>query len=112
MEGLSARQLILEGILAARCQTARFLHYNFNDLPNNIAAVAAGTLFEQILNRCADCRLGSSVPSKISEMATPHLLPEHDLREAYGYQATAIINRNFRLTYDGIHMAVVWRPLA
>jgi len=35
-------------------------------------------------------------------MVTPHTLPEHDLWEAYGYQATAIINRNFRLTYDGI----------
>jgi hypothetical protein len=40
MEGLPSAtwQLILEGILAARCQAARYLGYNFNDLPNNIAA--------------------------------------------------------------------------
>jgi hypothetical protein len=35
-------------------------------------------------------------------MATPHLLPEHDLWEAYGYQASVRIDRNFRLTGDGI----------
>ncbi|WP_325627630.1 hypothetical protein [Bradyrhizobium sp.] len=37
---------------------AHYLFHHFNDLPNNIAAVAAGSLFEQILNRRADCRLG------------------------------------------------------
>jgi len=44
MEGLpsAARQLIFEGIFTARCRAARYLAYNFNDLPNNIAAVAAG----------------------------------------------------------------------
>lgn len=43
---------------SSRCQAARYLGHYFNDLPNNIAAVAAGTLFEQILNRRADCRFG------------------------------------------------------
>jgi hypothetical protein len=57
MGRLSARQVIVEGILAARGQADHYLVHNFNDLPNNIAAVAAGTLFEQILNRRADCRL-------------------------------------------------------
>jgi len=59
MEGLpsAARQLIFEGIFTARCRAARYLAYNFNDLPNNIAAVAAGGALEQIANRRADhCR--------------------------------------------------------
>jgi hypothetical protein len=45
-------------------------------------------------------------------MATPHLLPEHDLWEAYGYQASVGIDRNFRLTGDGIsHGGGRWRHL-
>src|SRR5262249_25564948 len=54
----ATRQLILERILAARCQAARYLAHNFNDLPNNIAAVVSGSALEQIPNRRADCRLG------------------------------------------------------
>ena len=65
MGRLSARQVIVEGILAARGQADHYLVHNFNDLPNNIAAVAAGTLFEQILNRRADYSLG------VADGATP-----------------------------------------
>jgi hypothetical protein len=39
---LAARQFIVEGILAARRQSARDLAHNLNDLPHNITAVAAG----------------------------------------------------------------------
>jgi hypothetical protein len=45
---------------SSRCQAARYLGHYFNDLPNNIAAVAAGTLFEQILNRRADCQASTT----------------------------------------------------
>jgi len=51
-------QSIVPRILAVRRRAAHYLFHNFNDLPNNIATVAAGTLFEQILNCRADCHLG------------------------------------------------------
>jgi hypothetical protein len=51
---LAARQFIIEGILLARWQPARYLGHNLNDLPHDIAAVAT----DGDLKRCGcGCRL-------------------------------------------------------
>src|SRR5437879_5537725 len=52
--GLSAGHAVVEGIFAARRQSARDFAHNLNDLPHDITAVAAGGPFEQIPNRSAD----------------------------------------------------------
>jgi hypothetical protein len=58
MEGLSARQFIVEWILAARRHPARDLAHNLNDLPHDITAVTTSGALEQIANRRADSHLG------------------------------------------------------
>jgi hypothetical protein len=46
--GLSAaRQFIVEGILAARRQPARYIVHNLDDLPNNGTTVAAGRIYAE-----------------------------------------------------------------
>jgi hypothetical protein len=53
---LAAREFIIEGILLARRQPARYLGHNLNDLPHHIAAVATNGDLEQVANRRADFR--------------------------------------------------------
>ena len=46
--GLSAaRQFIVEGILAAKQQPARYIVHNLDDLPNNGTTVAAGRIYAE-----------------------------------------------------------------
>jgi hypothetical protein len=53
-DALAARQFIIEGILLARWQPARYLGHNLNDLPHDIAAVVT----DGDLERCGyGCRL-------------------------------------------------------
>jgi hypothetical protein len=56
-ERSSAGHAVIKGILAAWWQSARYLVHNPYDFSRDIAAVATGGAFEQILDCRADCHL-------------------------------------------------------
>jgi hypothetical protein len=57
--GLSATgQTIVQRIRLFRGQSVRYLAHGLNDLSNDITANAPHSISQQILNRCADFRLG------------------------------------------------------
>ena len=51
-------QTIVQGIRLFRWQSVRYLAHDLNDLSNDITANAPHSISQQILNRCADFRLG------------------------------------------------------
>jgi hypothetical protein len=53
-KGSAAGHAVVQGTLAARRQSARYLVHDLDDIPHDITAVAAGGALEQIANRRAN----------------------------------------------------------